>query len=129
MSTEFFKASVQYGDYKGTAAADGHDNYTIDNYMITQGLKTSNDRIVGIKLWSGEVHGELQNQPVSVIAYLMDSPSFEVVSAAIDGTDPVPVRQVRFEVSLEQFFGLFKRFEIAITRFEKINGRELLITD
>ncbi|MCF5747102.1 hypothetical protein [Pseudomonas tremae] len=129
MSTDFFKASVQYGDYKGSVAADDHDSYTIDHYMVSQGLKTSDDRIVGIKMWSGEVHGNLQNQPVGITAYLIESPGFDEVSTAINGPDPIPVKQVSFDVSLEQFFGLFKRFEIAITRFEELNGRELLITD
>ncbi|WP_449126122.1 hypothetical protein [Pseudomonas viridiflava] len=129
MTTEFFKAGVQYGDFKGTAAADDHDNYRINDYMISQGLKTKDEQIVGIKLWSGEVHGKLQNQPVIVTAYIMEGPGFEEISAAIDGVDPIPVKQVRFEVSLEQFFGFFKRFEIAITRYEELNGREFFINN
>lgn len=129
MSTDVFKASVQYGDYKGTTAADDHGDHTISDYMNAQGLKSGEERILGLKLWSGEVHGSVQNQPVGVTAYLIASESFEEVRDALASTDPVIVKEVRFEVSLEQFFGLFKRFEIAITRFDELNGRELLIKE
>lgn len=127
MSMETFKASVQYGDYKGTAAADAHDSSTINDYMIKQGLMGKGDQIVGVKLWSGEVHGHIQNKPVDVTVYLINSPGFDEVRNAIDGTTPVLVREVRFEIGLEEFFGLFKRFEIAITRFDQLIGRELSV--
>ncbi len=59
--------------------------------------------------------------------YLINSPGFDEVRNAIDGTTPVLVREVRFEIGLEEFFGLFKRFEIAITRFDQLIGRELSV--
>ncbi|WP_122551098.1 hypothetical protein [Pseudomonas viridiflava] len=129
MSTDYFKANVQYDDYKGTAAADDSDNHTVDDYMVLHGLKSKDERIIGLKMWSGEVKGDLQNQPVGVTAYLVESPGFDEVRIALDGQNVVPVKEVRFEISLEQFFGLFKRFEIAITRYEDFIGRELLIEE
>ncbi|MEE4679824.1 hypothetical protein V2K56_09240 [Pseudomonas alliivorans] len=129
MSMDFFNASVQYNDYKGTTAADAHDSHAIDAYMVSNGLKSEDERIIGIKMWSGENHGSVPRQPVDITAYLVESPSFEEVRIALESPNAVPVKQVRFEMSLEQFFGLFKRFEIAITRHEEFIGRELLIQD
>ena len=33
MTQEKFYASVQYGDMKGTASADRHDQYTMEKYL------------------------------------------------------------------------------------------------
>ncbi|WP_449125501.1 hypothetical protein [Pseudomonas viridiflava] len=127
MSTETFKACVQYGDNKGTAAADNHDKYTLESYLRDRGLKHEDEVVVGVKLWSGEVHGNLQNQPVSVTAYVVGAAGYDAVNAALEDEGPVLVREVRFYIGLDQFFGFYKRFEIAITRYNELNGREFKI--
>ncbi|EPM44229.1 hypothetical protein [Pseudomonas syringae] len=129
MRTELFRASVQYNDSKGTAAADDHDQHTIKDHMKAHGLIQDGDTVVGVRIWSGEVHGSTQNKPVSVMAYVIDAAGFEEAARVLDGNGALDVREVRFEMDLADFFGLFKRFEISISRFHQMTGRELNIQD
>lgn len=129
MRTEEFRAGVQYNDSKGTAAADDHDSLALSHYMQSQGLIQNGETIVGVKMFSGEVHGSVQNQPVSVTAYVIAAAGFEGAARALESDGPLDVREIRFDIDLAKFFGLFKRFEIAISRYDELGGRELNILD
>jgi hypothetical protein len=97
--------------------------------MKAHGLIKDGDTVVGVRLWSGEVHGKTQDKPVSVTAFVIDAAGFEEAARALDGNGPLDVREVRFELDLADFFGLFKRFEISISRFDQMTDRELNIQD
>lgn len=129
MRTESFRANVQYNDLKGTAAADDHDQHTITDHLKENGLIQDGDTVVGVKFWSGEVHGRTQGRPVSVSVYVVNAVGFEQAARALDGEGAVDVREVRFEMDLAEFFGLFKRFEVAISRFGQVIDRDLNIQD
>ncbi|WP_175651021.1 hypothetical protein [Pseudomonas sp. Marseille-P9899] len=129
MITEVFKATVQYGDHKGTAAADDHDRDTLEDYFSARGLIAEGDRIVGVKMYSGEVHANRQEHPIYVTAYILSAEGFDQAQQELESAEPVPVRAVKAEMELADFFGLYKRFEIAISRHSELNGREIQVFD
>lgn len=124
MTTQKFCAAVQYGDFKGTAAADKSDNHDLRKYLESKNLINEGEFLVGVEMYSGEVHGPEQNKPVHVTVLLTKLDKFETVKAAIESGKPLNVREVRFELSLSQFFGMFKRFEICISNAGMLTNLE-----
>lgn len=122
-----FKASVQYGDFKGTAAADNADgSYDLNRYLAEKGFKKKNEFLVATSLWVGESAGGKLGH-VHVAAYLYNqSDEHDTVKAALDAApDPIPVRVVDLELSIEEYVSFFKRFSIMLTRPGlNIEGRE-----
>lgn len=125
MTQENFHASVQYNDSVGTAAADDHDTSSIGEYLRKKGLISTDDYVVGVKMWSGEVHGQYQNDPVYVSAYVARSGEYDNLQQAVDSGAPLKVLEIKLEMPLNEFFGLFKRFEIAISRHGLIDRRDV----
>ena len=112
----YFKASVQYQDYEGTSAADNADQNDLADYLKKKGLMTSNQTILAASLWVGENHGGKLGS-TSVSAYLFDKPSHDTVKDELDSmSGPIPVRKVDVEVTIEEFIGFFKRFNVLLTR-------------
>ena len=58
MHAEKFSASVQYGDLKGSAAADRADRGNADDWLKNNGLKQEGEFLLGITLYVGENHGK-----------------------------------------------------------------------
>lgn len=112
-----FKASVQYGDWKGTAAADNGDFATLDKYLDENGLKQEGEFLIATSLWVGENNGKnLGSVYARAFLYSGDA-SFDTVKAALDAqSGTVPVRVVVLEMTIEQYIGLFKRFDVMLTR-------------
>lgn len=121
-----FKATVQYQDWNGTAAADDADNNkTLSAFLEGKGLMKDTESLIASSLWIGENKGGKLGS-VSIAAYLFDRPSFDTVKAALDSINgPIPVRKVDVEVSLEEYIAFFKRFAVIHTRNGlNIEGRE-----
>lgn len=95
------KASVQYNDYLGTAAADISDWIKLDEYLEQKGVDTNHYEAIGAEFFHGER-------------------SFWASIICIDKESKTPNKAVRisFEKGLseEEFFSLFKRFEVVITK-------------
>ncbi|MEW5546237.1 hypothetical protein [Pseudomonas soli] len=125
MAQENFHASVQYNDSVGTAASDDHDINSIGGYLRKERLIQDDDYVVGVKLWSGEVHGEYQNEPVYVSVYVARSGEYDNLQEAVDSGVPLKVHEIKLEMPLNKFFGFFKRFEIAISRYGLIDRRDV----
>ncbi len=114
-----FKAGVQYGDWEGTAAADNADETSFTKRLLDQGLIGENEFLVGIEIWSGENHAGVASPP-TVYAYVVDGDSHANVGSYLSNkSTPAKVKQVEITLSYEEFFGLFKRFNVVLT------GREL----
>lgn len=114
--SERFKASVQYGDWEGTAAADDADEIDLDDILSKNGLKSDQEFLLGIEVFIGENHGGKVESPY-VTVLLVDRGTFDDVDALLKGTKgPVPVKAVDVELTLEEFFGLFKRFSVNLSR-------------
>jgi len=125
LGTENFHASVQYNDMTGTAAADRHDNRSMERYLAQQGLIQDGEFLIGVEMWSGEVHGETQDKPVYVTALVTNAETFEIAKAEIQSGKPLHVRKIKFDMKLNEFFGLFKRFAIAISSDGLLDHREI----
>ena len=56
MNDKEWIANVQYGDFTGTAAADGHGNAIeeLRTYLEGKGVDTSNIEPIGLNIWNGE---------------------------------------------------------------------------
>jgi hypothetical protein len=117
---ETFKASVQYGDWEGTAAADDVDPIadSLHTHLEKNGLMKPDDFLLAAKLWVGEnsnnkiayvfVHTYLLNQHQNV-----ESVKETLDQLEVDG-EPVPVREVSLELTLEQFVAMFKRLAVTL---------------
>jgi hypothetical protein len=131
---ESFKASVQYGDWQGTAAADdaGGGENSIRDYLEKKQLIKPDEFLIATSLWIGENHdGKLGH--VSIRAFLLkghrDFESVQTALADLRG-EPVPVRAVEIPLTFEEFVALFKRFDVMFTRHGfKLEDREYSVTE
>lgn len=128
-----FTASVQYNDFKGTAAADTADGtHDLQHFLKANGLMRDDEFLIAASMNIGESHaGKMGSAYVQ--AYLFDKAGNEhdTVKDALDATEgPIQVRQVKVEVTAEQFIGFFKRLEVMLTRPSlNLNGREFNTVD
>jgi hypothetical protein len=118
---QHFKASTQYGDWEGTAAADGNNEWSVEEYLDNKGLMNPNESVISVSL-------SVLEGSVYVRAFLFqgkDSDSIKQVLANISG--PIPVREVPLKMTLEEFARLFKRFSVSLTYDSlHIDGRAYL---
>jgi hypothetical protein len=128
---ETFRAGVQYGDWKGTAAADNSDQTDIEDYLIEKGLMTKEDRLMSVSFYSGENHhGKVG--PVGGRALIFDGfrSQADVSKAIANESDAIAVRSERFEMTLEEFVGMFKRFHVMLTdRTFDLTDRDFEVTN
>lgn len=126
MPIEKFQASVQYNDLVGTAAADRHDSRDLGKYIEEKGLIRVGERVVGIEMSSLEVHTKTQDNPVHVSAFLTTQ-DFDSMRKLLDTGTTLEVRKISLEMKLNEFFGLFKRFEVSISNGGLLNGRHIAV--
>ena len=119
-----FKAGVQYGDWKGSAAADNADMNAIQMKLRESGILKSSEFLVGFEAYAGESRGD-QGPYFSCRAFIIDGSKFETAKEAVDSQNPIPVKARDMKLSLLEFFALFKRFDMVLThRGLEIEGRE-----
>lgn len=108
-----FGAETQYNDWTGSAAADDIDKGTLRNLLRERGLLGDDEFLVAVELTVAENHPGRLATPIVTCSKVVAN-NFDEARTLIHTSDPVPV--VRFEVSLslEEFVGLFKRFEVAL---------------
>jgi hypothetical protein len=128
MGQDTFQAGVQYNDMKGTAAADRHDNRDFSHYLKEKGLIKDGESLIGIEMWSGEVHGAVQDKPVYVTALVSSGKGYDNIHQEVMSGQPVRVRKIELEMHLNEFFGLFKRFAVSISGYD-LTGREIAFDD
>jgi hypothetical protein len=110
-----FKASVQYDDWKGTAAADSVAQEDLRSLLLSEGLLTNDEAIVGIKAWIGENQGG-KVQPASIEVLVVPLAEYP----ARLRQDPVKVKCISKAMSVEKFVGLFKRFAIVLSSHDDL---------
>lgn len=106
------KASVQYGDFKGTSAADISDHESLEAAAKRIGIDTSRYKPIGISFYSGY------------------STFFSAQVLALDlnrsSEDEPYIVEIRTELSREDFFRMFKRLNVVmLTRFANYEGSEV----
>jgi hypothetical protein len=117
MEEEKFEAFVQYNDLTGSVAADNADRVpnTITHWLEARELKTKEEWVIGIILSIGENHGEELVNPVSVTILLCKETKETVKQKIDEGILPLSLRRVSTVMKVEEFFSLFKRFNIALS--------------
>ena len=125
MTFDTFRASVQYGDLKGTAAADRADQKGADEWLEKKGLKQPSEFLLGVELWVGENHGA-HKDPVHVHFLLVNFAGYENVKVMLEETQgPVGVRRVSEKMPISEFLALYKRFSVCLSPSGLLDGREL----
>lgn len=129
MQTQTFKASTKYGDLKGSAAADDADKNNPTHWLTEHGLMQEGEHLVGISLSVGE-NNDKHKDPVYVV-FLLAPPenTARVLHVPGEGQIPVVVRQVRQQMPLAKFFGLFKRLEINLSPGGEFEGKIFTFPD
>lgn len=132
--SERFQAGTQYGDWKGTAAADEFGDVTdqFDELFEATGNVDPDKEIMigfgfyyseGIFLCSGYFHPLPEEN---------DRGHYPSLNAKFqkDQIDPIQVKKVDVELTLEQFFKYFKRFNVVLVNGAMdIIGREYETVD
>jgi len=107
-----FKAQVQYQDWEGTAAADERHGYELQEFLEGKQLMVDQETLVATSV--GFIEGD-----VYVHAYVVKRSDFESAKALIDHAvehaEPIPVRRIDLEMTLQEFFSHFKRFDVVLT--------------
>jgi hypothetical protein len=127
METHQFRASVQYGDWKGTSAADRSDMNGPHDWLKKQGHMKDGEFLLGVRFFIGGNHAA-HKDPVHaefLLAQLGDHANVKAMIEAAPG--PVVVRSVETDMSFVDFFGLFKRFSVAFSDRGMLDGHEYKI--
>ena len=129
MTIETFKASVQYNDWKGSSAADSADVARMSKWLEEHGYKENGEFLLGIKMFAGENHGE--HKDTVFVELLFSTPGdYENVKTMIESSKgAIEVRSVKVDMSLTEFFGLFKRFDITLSKDSMLEGLEYHYND
>jgi hypothetical protein len=119
---ERFEASVQYGDWKGSCAADDSDSQSLSVCLREAGYLSEEEIVVAIQFYAS--YGDF----VYSYAYVM---SFEERKKQIDGSaQDIEVRKIELQLTPAEFLKLFKRFDIFLTDpHSHIDGQEFLASE
>lgn len=112
---ETLKASVQYGDFEGTAAADEGSDKSLHQFLEEKGLISGGEFLVGIRAYVGENFGGKAQRPW-IRALIANGEGYDNVAAQIDKADPLELTEREIDISIEEFVGLFKRFSVVLTK-------------
>lgn len=104
-----FSAHVQYDDWKGTAAADDADARAIRQYLRENGFLSDGEFLVGFEIYSGESH-------FAARAFILEAGDYEGAVKEITQREPVDTIIRELPLDRDQFFDLFKRFNIVMTQ-------------
>lgn len=98
------KANVQYNDFKGTAAADISDFSNLNNFLNSQGVDIERYNAIGAYFYSGYSD--------------FFSASIICVDNERSTEEKKYIVKIGFEkeLSKDEFFDLFKRFNVIITQ-------------
>ncbi|HDZ9337730.1 TPA: hypothetical protein RUZ37_002854 [Vibrio cholerae] len=123
---ETFKASVQYGDMKGSSAADEADLEHAATWLEKSGDISKNEFVVGISMWVGENHGT-HTDPVSVKFLVTELNGYASIPEMLKAnSDSFEVRVVRKDMNIADFLALFKRLAITLSTGGIIEGKSYL---
>ena len=122
---EVFEASVQYNDLKGSSAADNADMTDAAKWLKQNG-HINDEYVVGISMWAGENHGTHQD-PVSVKFMVSSLDGYASIPEKLESSSaPLPIRVIRIDMPLADFFALFKRLEITLSSGGLLEGKQFI---
>ena len=122
MQDDSLTASVTYGDYDGTVAADRRDrNGDLSDVAAKYGIDTDRFFILGVSLLIGEHRDqatEAKKPHVSILAvdtHVVKAYGVDPIQRYIDGNGGVlPYVKLRIDAPLEEILLAFKRLEVVI---------------
>jgi len=127
-----FQAGTQYGDWKGTAAADEHgaDNAFDELFEATGKVDLEKEIMISFEFsnYEGSIFlaGYFHRKPAENALGWYPTLNNEFQKQ----TGPIKVKKVRVEIRLEQFFKCFKRFNVMLAdNALDITGREYEVTE
>ena len=108
-----FEAQAQYDDWKGSAAADNSDQKNLGDYLKANNFLEHDKFIVGFEIDAGAAFASTQHFSASI--YTVDAEDFE---GALKATrvNPANIQKKEIDISLNDFFSLFKRFNVIMTK-------------
>ena len=83
----------------------------IRTVLQSRGELSDDEHVVAIELWLGEMHGDEIKRP-SVTALIVGGENYDAVAQSLETEDPLPVRAIEMDLSMEEFLLLFKRFAV-----------------
>lgn len=98
-------AGAQYDDWKGTNAFDDSDDKSLSLYARKKGLISNSDVVFGIEIFYHAISNEF-----SIMLHFSDKNFDEFKSSCSE------LKTVEFNMPIGDFFGLFKRVSIVISR-------------
>lgn len=117
------KATTRNADWRGEAQADNNDFKSLRQYLQNKGWIEESDYVVAWKFFAGEHNSIKGASDLKVTAYF--APAEEVGRARRDCSLPI-VDLISFDISVLDFFNLFKRISVALSvdgDFEEVSVR------
>jgi len=125
MSSETFKASVQYNDFLGSAAADRADMDDAGHWLESQGLIKEGEFLVGVEVYvASALVAEGEEIKLMTSFILVQAGSFDDAAADMKSIEIVPARKVSHDFSPAEFFSFFKRFNVTLSSGGELEGRQ-----
>lgn len=109
------KASVQYNDFQGSAAADISDHTTLKKFIENRGVNIEKYKAIGAKFYAGYSD------------FFTASIICEDTELSTEEKKYIVSIDFENELTKDEFFELFKRFNVIIT--ERFGGYENLEID
>jgi len=120
---ESFKAGVQYGDLKGSSAADRADMTDAAKWLKENGHINDDEFVLGISMSVGENHGT-HRDPVSVVFLVSGLNGHENIPEMIQASgEPIQVKKISVDMKIIDFLALFKRLEITLSNGGLLEGK------
>lgn len=118
--SEEFTASVQYDDWKGTAAADGSDHISLHTFFRERGVPEGGFVVAVRSYYLPSSPGKMH-----VRAVYADGDGFDSVNEQIQSADKLRLKELDLELTFEEYFSLFKRYNVVLTsKGLGLDGRE-----
>jgi hypothetical protein len=114
-------ASVQYGDYNGTVAADDHDRRGLKHLAEKYGIDTARFFIIGVSVHLGEHRDETTKvaepfvELIAIDSQLVQAYGAGAVQSYVDDHNGLlPCVRIRIHASLDEVLLSLKRFEMVL---------------
>ena len=125
MGTDTFKASVHYNDLTGSSAADRADMSDATDWLKSKGLINSNEMLIGYEIHVSPIlSGKSGNVIISTTFLLTASENFDSFANSLHAGSPIHLKKVKQDLSPEEFFSLFKQFNLTLSTKGLLEGNE-----
>ena len=118
-----FTSATQYGDIKGNITMDQQHAKGLHELAKANGVNLNVDFPIAFDLYVGE-NGFVD---LSIYTVKVDDNNYETAKELVDSSDPIPVKKVDINISVDDFFKHFKRINITASPMEGVIGKDYTI--